>query len=96
MMILRFPFSRLPDDGYDMSYMETDLLVERENILPDAVPSQYQAHFDSVPQLPEEDLLPVLPDDGFSWAMIELGVDEPLPPQEAIDELYIHFSFPRL
>jgi hypothetical protein len=23
----------------------------------------------------------------FSWAMIELGVEEPLPPQETIDEL---------
>jgi hypothetical protein len=25
--------------------------------------------------------------DGVSWAMIELGVDEPLPAQDAIDEL---------
>jgi hypothetical protein len=26
----------------------------------------------------------------FSWAMIELGVQEPLPPQETIDELYMN------
>ena len=28
----------------------------------------------------------------FSWAMIELGVEEPLPPQDTIDELYVATS----
>jgi hypothetical protein len=28
----------------------------------------------------------------FSWAMIELGVQEPLPPQDTIDELYLPTS----
>lgn len=27
-------------------------------------------------------------DDNFSWEMIGLGLEEPLPQQEAIDELY--------
>jgi hypothetical protein len=29
----------------------------------------------------------------FSWAMIELGVQEPLPPQDTIDELYLSYNF---
>ena len=28
-------------------------------------------------------------DDNFSWEMIGLGLEEPLPMQEAIDELYV-------
>ena len=28
-------------------------------------------------------------DDNFSWEMIGLGLEEPLPTQEAIDELYV-------
>ena len=31
--------------------------------------------------------------DEFSWAMIELGVEEPLPPQDTIDELYVAHPF---
>ena len=29
-------------------------------------------------------------DDGFSWEMIGLGLEEPMPMQEAIEELYEH------
>ena len=29
-------------------------------------------------------------DDNFSWEMIGLGLEEPMPEQEAIDELYAH------
>ena len=25
--------------------------------------------------------------DGFTWEMISIGIDEPLPPQEVIDDL---------
>lgn len=28
-------------------------------------------------------------DPTFTWEMIGLGLDEPLPPQETIDELYV-------
>lgn len=28
-------------------------------------------------------------DDDFSWEMIGLGLEEPMPTQEAIDELYV-------
>lgn len=28
-------------------------------------------------------------DDSFSWEMIGLGLEEPMPSQEAIDELYV-------
>ena len=28
-------------------------------------------------------------DENLSWEMIGLGLEEPLPPQEAIDELYV-------
>lgn len=28
-------------------------------------------------------------DNSFTWEMIGLGLEEPLPPQETIDELYV-------
>ena len=31
-------------------------------------------------------------DPTFTWEMIGLGLDEPLPPQETIDELYVTYS----
>jgi hypothetical protein len=83
-----------PEEDFNITYMETELLGESHNALQDPVPLQYQPHFDSFPQLVEGDLSgAVLPDDGISWAMIELGLDEPLPPQETIDELYSHSAF---
>ena len=33
-------------------------------------------------------------DPTFTWEMIGLGLDEPLPPQETIDELYV--TYPRV
>lgn len=32
----------------------------------------------------------------FTWEMIGLGLEEPLPPQESIDELSDHFPTPRM
>lgn len=29
-------------------------------------------------------------DNTFTWEMIGLGLEEPLPPQETIDELYVY------
>ena len=34
-----------------------------------------------------------LDDNTFTWEMIGLGLEEPLPPQETIDELYVMISF---
>lgn len=31
-------------------------------------------------------------DDNFTWEMIGLGLEEPLPPQDTIDELYVSTS----
>jgi hypothetical protein len=35
-------------------------------------------------------------DNTFTWEMIGLGLDEPLPPQETIDELYVMIPFHNL
>ena len=32
----------------------------------------------------------LISDENLSWEMIGLGLEEPLPPQEAIDELYVY------
>lgn len=75
-------------DGFDVTLIETEFLEEGQNVVPDTSPGQAQAHFDFFPQFAEDDVPDLnLPNDGFSWAMIELGVDEPLPPQGTIDEL---------
>jgi hypothetical protein len=52
------------------------------------VSQEEQKDFFSVSYTPVDDDLPGLSTmDDFSWAMIELGVDEPLPPQDTVDEL---------
>jgi hypothetical protein len=51
-------------------------------------PDQNTGDFPQAPlPLPADDLFDLGGLDGVSWAMIELGVDEPLPAQDAIDEL---------
>jgi hypothetical protein len=35
-------------------------------------------------------------DNTFTWEMIGLGLEEPLPPQETIDELYVMIPFHKL
>jgi hypothetical protein len=51
-------------------------------------PDQNTSDFPQAPlPLQGDDLFDLGGLDGVSWAMIELGVDEPLPAQDAIDEL---------
>ena len=76
------------DESLDLTYMDAEFLADDSLHLPDAVPLEYQVNFDSLHPQPEGDLLDgTLVDADVSWAMIELGVDEPLPPQEILDEL---------
>jgi hypothetical protein len=58
----------------------------------DAVPDiaqmhAHSLHFSQTAQDVAHAPPPNDPYDGFSWAMVELGVHEPLPPLEVIDEL---------
>lgn len=41
---------------------------------------------DGMPEIPD---MTLELDDSFSWEMIGLGLEEPMPMQEAIDELYV-------
>lgn len=46
--------------------------------------------------MPDPEIMPTLDlnlDESFSWEMISLGLEEPMPMQEAIDELYVVYSF---
>lgn len=49
---------------------------------------EYQVQGDLFSEMTLEDQTFVSLNEGFSWRLIELGVEEPLPPQDAIDELY--------
>ena len=44
------------------------------------------------PQFTQDSQADAFLTEDFSWAMIELGVHEPLPPQDTIDELYVSLS----
>lgn len=50
---------------------------------------QTTAHVGVFPQFNQDAQTSAFLTEEFSWAMIELGVQEPLPPQETIDELYV-------
>jgi len=52
---------------------------------------QTSSPFQMFPQSTQESQAGAFPIEDFSWAMIELGVHEPLPPQDTIDELYEPF-----
>jgi hypothetical protein len=68
--------------------MEAELLGESQNVDPDVPSQQSHAPVDLFSQVVEDNVPDLnFPSDGISWAMIELGVDEPLPPQETVDEL---------
>lgn len=46
--------------------------------------------------MPDSEIMPNLDlnlDESFSWEMISLGLEEPMPTQEAIDELYVMYPF---
>lgn len=44
--------------------------------------------FDDLSRQPTKNPLDEMQDDSFSWEIIELGLEEPLPLPEVIDELY--------
>jgi hypothetical protein len=74
--------------GFDISYATNEQSMNTLNLFPDITQSQAHAHLFS--QIPEDDIYASPsndPYDGMSWAMIEIGVDEPLPLQETIDDL---------
>jgi hypothetical protein len=52
--------------------------------------------FDILPNDNQDSHMNAFLADEFSWAMIELGVEEPLPPQDTIDELYVAHPFTSL
>ena len=64
--------------------------------------SMPEATFDPIPTTDDPLMIPItntMPDlglgldDSFSWEMIGLGLEEPMPMQEAIDELYVPHVF---
>jgi hypothetical protein len=74
--------------GFDITHVANEPSINTLNLFPDITQSQAHAHLFS--QIPEDDIYappPNDPYDGMSWAMIEIGVDEPLPLQETIDDL---------
>jgi hypothetical protein len=74
--------------GFDIPYTTNDPLTNTLNLFPDITQSQAHAHLFA--QILEDNIYsppPNDPFDGMSWALIELGVDEPLPLQETIDDL---------
>lgn len=80
--------SRSLHTGIDITYAANESSMNTLNPFPDITQSQAHAHLFS--QIPEDDIYAPLPNesyDGMSWAMIEIGVDEPLPLQNTIDDL---------
>lgn len=80
-----------PVQGTDFNMLNPTL-----GITPDLGSDRWRLHGDS-PQQPMNDLnfatnmnLDLeLGDNSFTWEMISLGVEEPLPPQDTIDALYV-------
>lgn len=72
-----------------------DFLVPRANVAAVNDQDYEQWHFPAdSPRPAMEDIafdpnLGMAVDPTFTWEMIGLGLDEPLPPQETIDELYV-------
>ncbi len=72
--------------AFDVAYTEDELKMGNvEAMVTDS--DHYQAHRDLSSQVTMEDQAFASLEHGFSWGMIELGVEEPLPPQDVIDEL---------
>ena len=66
----------MPGVSYDSVPTNDPIMLPITNVAPDIMPDP-----DFVPQL-DLDL-----DQSFSWEMIGLGLEEPMPTQEAVDEL---------
>lgn len=83
--------NRTSDDLPGTSGFDANYSID-ESVLVDAEPGleflQYREQTDLFPEMPIIDPAFATLNEGFSWEMIELGVEEPLPPQDTIDELY--------
>lgn len=70
---------QMPEGSYDSMQTTTDpLMLPITSMAPG--------------MMPDPEMMPNMGlnlDDSFSWEMISLGLEEPMPMQEAIDELYI-------
>ena len=71
----------MPSVSYDPIPTNDPIMVPMTNMASEMMPAP-----DFIPQMDLE------LDQSFSWEMIALGLEEPMPTQEAVDELYdIHF-----
>jgi hypothetical protein len=73
--------------GFYNSYVANEPPMDSLNLFPDITQPPPHGQFS---QIPEDDIYAPPPNDpyeGITWAMIEIGVDEPLPLQETIDDL---------
>ena len=77
------------------TFMETGFLGYAQDVVPEIPQTPNNTHFDFFSQSVEVEVheQPLLSED-FSWALIELGVDEPLPPEETIAELSVTLQGP--
>ena len=67
--------------AYDTSTMNIDMALPMDGLLPTT--NNFEAS-PSANMVPDIDLAI---DENFSWEMIGLGLEEPLPTQDAVDEL---------
>ena len=69
----------MPTTSFDPIPTNDPIMLSMTDMAPEMMPAS-----DFVPQI-DLDL-----DQSFSWEMIALGLEEPMPMQEAVDELYDH------
>jgi hypothetical protein len=75
------------DVGMGVPFVQEDLVFS--SMEPESQFTQTTTHVGRFPPSNEDVQTNAFLTEEFSWAMIELGVQEPLPPQETIDELYV-------
>jgi hypothetical protein len=78
----------LRDFGLESSFTDPDDFVFNSTEI-DVQALQTSSPLDMFPQSTQDNQTTSFLTEDFSWAMIELGVQEPLPPQDTIDELYV-------
>jgi hypothetical protein len=79
------------DLGLEGPFVQEDPIFS--SVEPEAQFTQSRSHVEVFPQSSQDNQTGVFLTEEFSWAMIELGVQEPLPPQDTIDELFGPFSY---
>jgi hypothetical protein len=73
------------DFGLEASFFPEELVFS--SMEPEAQFIQTMSHVEVFPESNQDTHTGAFLTEEFSWAMIELGVQEPLPPQDTIDEL---------